>query len=70
MPRGESNRQENENHFAVLNHAHDDHRDGVTDDTAAIQLAISSGNRCAPGKCQSSTISMSYQIQLLASYIC
>lgn len=29
--------------------------DGVTDDTAAINNAISSGNRCAPGKCQSST---------------
>ena len=31
-------------------------RDGVTDDTAAIQSAISSGGRCAPGACQSSTI--------------
>lgn len=30
-------------------------RDGKTDDTAAIQLAISSGNRCAPGKCQGSS---------------
>ncbi|KAF2094718.1 putative Exo-beta-1,3-glucanae [Rhizodiscina lignyota] len=29
--------------------------DGVTDDTAAINSAISSGNRCAPGACQSST---------------
>ena len=29
--------------------------DGVTDDTAAINNAISSGNRCAPGKCESST---------------
>ena len=29
--------------------------DGVTDDTAAINSAISSGNRCAPGSCQSST---------------
>ncbi|ORY17961.1 pectate lyase superfamily protein-domain-containing protein [Clohesyomyces aquaticus] len=29
--------------------------DGRTDDTAAIQRAISSGNRCAPGVCQSST---------------
>lgn len=28
---------------------------GFTDDTAAINLAISSGNRCAPGVCQSST---------------
>lgn len=28
----------------------------MTDDTAAINLAISSGNRCAPGKCESSTI--------------
>ncbi|KAK3058591.1 hypothetical protein LTR09_000155 [Extremus antarcticus] len=30
--------------------------DGVTDDTAAIQLAISSGGRCAPGSCASSTV--------------
>lgn len=29
--------------------------DGVTDDTAAINLAISSGGRCAPGTCASST---------------
>lgn len=29
--------------------------DGVTDDTAAINNAISSGGRCAPGKCGSST---------------
>lgn len=29
--------------------------DGVTDDTNAINAAISSGNRCAPGSCQSST---------------
>lgn len=29
--------------------------DGVTDDTAAINLAISTGNRCAPGSCASST---------------
>jgi hypothetical protein len=29
--------------------------DGVTDDTAAINAAISSGGRCAPGSCQSST---------------
>lgn len=29
--------------------------DGVIDDTAAINLAISSGGRCAPGSCQSST---------------
>lgn len=30
--------------------------DGITDDTAAINLAISSpGNRCAPGVCESST---------------
>jgi len=29
--------------------------DGVTDDTAAINLAISSGGRCAPGSCGSST---------------
>lgn len=28
---------------------------GVTDDTAAINLAISTGNRCAPGSCASST---------------
>jgi len=30
--------------------------DGVTDDTAAINLAISSGNRCGPGTCQSSKL--------------
>lgn len=29
--------------------------DGITDDTAAINLAISSGDRCAPGSCNSST---------------
>ena len=29
--------------------------DGVTDDTAAINNAISSGNRCGPGSCGSST---------------
>ena len=29
--------------------------DGVTDDTYAIQLAIASGNRCAPGSCASTT---------------
>lgn len=29
--------------------------DGMTDDTAAINLAISSGNRCGPGTCNSST---------------
>ena len=29
--------------------------DGVTDDTAAINSAISSGGRCAPGSCESST---------------
>ena len=29
--------------------------DGITDDTAAINLAISTGNRCAPGTCASST---------------
>lgn len=29
--------------------------DGVTDDTAAINAAISSGNRCAPGSCASTT---------------
>lgn len=29
--------------------------DGVTDDTAAIQLAITYQNRCAPGVCESST---------------
>ncbi|TFK54506.1 exo-beta-1,3-glucanase [Heliocybe sulcata] len=31
--------------------------DGVTDDTAAINNAISSGNRCGGGSCASSTIS-------------
>lgn len=30
--------------------------DGVTDDTAAIQSAISSGGRCAPGSCASTTV--------------
>ncbi|KAL2885982.1 Glucan 1,3-beta-glucosidase [Ceratocystis lukuohia] len=30
--------------------------DGVTDDTAAINLAISSGGRCAPGDCLGSTV--------------
>lgn len=29
--------------------------DGATDDTAAINSAISAGNRCAPGSCASST---------------
>ena len=29
--------------------------DGVTDDTAAINLAISSGERCAPGTCNSTS---------------
>lgn len=29
--------------------------DGRTDDTAAIQRAITDGSRCAPGVCQSST---------------
>lgn len=29
--------------------------DGQTDDTAAIKLAISDGNRCAPGTCRSSS---------------
>ncbi|KAI0188725.1 glycoside hydrolase family 55 protein [Xylaria flabelliformis] len=29
--------------------------DGTTDDTAAIQRAISDGNRCAPGSCASSS---------------
>ncbi|KAK7413340.1 hypothetical protein QQX98_007783 [Neonectria punicea] len=31
--------------------------DGVTDDTAAINAAISAGSRCAPGVCKGSTIS-------------
>ncbi|KAM0799623.1 glycoside hydrolase family 55 protein [Usnea florida] len=31
--------------------------DGISDDTAAINLAISSGNRCGPKSCQSSTTS-------------
>lgn len=31
--------------------------DGVTDDTAAINLAISSGKRCAPGTCKGETTS-------------
>lgn len=30
--------------------------DGVSDDTNAINAAISAGNRCAPGSCQSSTL--------------
>jgi hypothetical protein len=29
--------------------------DGVTDDTAAINAAITAGNRCAPGSCGSTT---------------
>ena len=29
--------------------------DGITDDTAAIQRAMSDGNRCGPGSCESST---------------
>ncbi|TEB08672.1 pectin lyase-like protein, partial [Coprinellus micaceus] len=29
--------------------------DGITDDTAAINLAISTGNRCGGGTCPSST---------------
>ena len=31
--------------------------DGITDDTRAINLAISDGNRCGPKSCQSSTTS-------------
>lgn len=31
--------------------------DGVTDDTEAINLAISSGGRCAPQECKQSTTS-------------
>ncbi|KAM0254531.1 hypothetical protein ACHAQJ_006691 [Trichoderma viride] len=30
--------------------------DGVTDDTAAINLAMTSGNRCGPDNCSSSTV--------------
>ena len=30
----------------------------MTDDTAAINAAISSGNRCAPGACQSTTTTL------------
>ncbi|CAO1599318.1 hypothetical protein XANCAGTX0491_003050 [Xanthoria calcicola] len=37
--------------------AHQSLRDGFTDDTAAIKRAISSGGRCEPGVCQSSTTS-------------
>lgn len=29
--------------------------DGITDDTAAIQRAITEGNRCTPGFCESTT---------------
>lgn len=29
--------------------------DGVTDDTAAIQRAVTQGNRCGPSQCESST---------------
>jgi glucan 1,3-beta-glucosidase len=29
--------------------------DGITDDTAAIQKAITEGSRCAPSSCESST---------------
>ena len=43
-------------YIGQLTHADDNVRDGVTDDSAAIQLAITTGNRCGPGKCQSSTI--------------
>ncbi|KAG8529691.1 uncharacterized protein KY384_005172 [Bacidia gigantensis] len=31
--------------------------DGITDDTAAIQAAMSDQTRCGPGSCQSSTVS-------------
>jgi hypothetical protein len=30
--------------------------DGITDDTAAINSAISSGNRCGPGTCNGTTL--------------
>jgi hypothetical protein len=30
--------------------------DGVTDDTAVINAAISTGNRCGPGSCNGSTL--------------
>lgn len=40
--------------------------DGSTDDTAAINVAISSGNTCAPDSCLSTTVSC-YLLRLLAS---
>ena len=36
--------------------------DGISDDTAAINRAISSGNTCAPGSCLSSTVSQSHPL--------
>ncbi|KAF7362795.1 Exo-beta-1,3-glucanase [Mycena venus] len=41
----------------ALSFLHNLQGDGITDDTAAINAAISAGNRCGGGSCPSSTIS-------------